>query len=283
MATTNTSGWSSSSWASRSVAALMAGVIAPSGAPGVEHHLDGGDHARPHPVAQQRQAAVGLDVGRDGRDRRRRELEPRRRAGPRPAARPSPRSPTATGRPMTRCASRDHRPWSAPSPWPRPKPGRGRGHALGGRAARAGPAEARARPGPTPPGPGPAAPERAQERDRDYEKHAEPNSDGDTRQDDGATGGRHGGDNGVLDRAGLVSQFLPEAVDDQQRVVDGQAEADELDHVGHIEHHQEFVGQGIDEGQGGRGGAQGYDERHQDGQGEPQGQGQQAPAPPPRR
>ncbi len=64
-------------------------------------------------------------------------------------------------------------------------------------------------------------------------------------------------------------------MDDQQRVVNGQTEADELDHVGHIEHHQEFVSQGIDEGQGGRGSAQGYDERHQDGQGEPQGQGQQ--------
>ena len=58
----------------------------------------------------------------------------------------------------------------------------------------------------------------------------EPERDGDAGEDDRAAGGLHRADDGVVDLE-PARELLAEAVDDQQRVVDGDPEPDQLDEV----------------------------------------------------
>ena len=82
--------------------------------------------------------------------------------------------------------------------------------------------------------------ERADERHRHEEQQREPDRDGRTGEDDGAAGGRHRADDRVVDVA-RRAELLPEAVDDEERVVDGEPEADELDEVRDVADHRDGV------------------------------------------
>ena len=240
------------------------------GLPGVDHDLDGRDH--PGPTRSRNRArprSASMPGGTAVTDAGVSWSQTTGTAAPSSTAVAA--APTVAGRRTTRSAAHDHKPPAPASLWPsstgpwalmprRPK-----------NDSRAGCSERAARTETT--GTEAGGTERAQERDRDNEQHAQADGHRHTGDDHGTTGGGHGGDEGVVHRPGFVGQLLAEPVDDEQRIVDGEAEADELDQVGHIEHHQQDVGQGVDDGQRPRGGAQGHHEGQQDGQGEPQRQG----------
>ena len=52
-------------------------------------------------------------------------------------------------------------------------------------------------------------------------------------------------------------------MNDEQRVVDGQAQSNEFDEVGDVEHHQEVMGQGVDDAERARHRAAGDQQGHQ--------------------
>ena len=88
--------------------------------------------------------------------------------------------------------------------------------------------------------------ERAHERDRDEEEEREPERDRRPGEDDGASCGRHRANDGVVDRV-VALELLPKPVDDEQRVVDRQREADQLDEIRDVGRHHREVRDGEDE------------------------------------
>jgi hypothetical protein len=72
-----------------------------------------------------------------------------------------------------------------------------------------------------------------------------------TRENDGAACCGHRADDGILDGV-VVLELLSKPVDDEQRVVDRQTQADELDEVGDVGSHHGGVRDGVDEPEGRR-------------------------------
>src|SRR6266702_117545 len=119
----------------------------------------------------------------------------------------------------------------------------------------------------------------AQERDGERDQRQQADGHGGAGEDDGPAGRAHGGRH-----RGLVVQsggaVLPQAGDDEQRVVDGHAEPDQRDQVLHDEVHRGDLGEGIDEQEGRRDGHGGHQQREQgDEAGEDDGQHRQGAEP----
>ena len=87
---------------------------------------------------------------------------------------------------------------------------------------------------------------------------------GEARKYDGAARAEHRLHDGVLHIHATFIDLGSETMDDQQRVVNGEGEANELDHVGDVEHHEKTVSEEVDDAQGARRGRQSDEIRDQD-------------------
>ena len=90
--------------------------------------------------------------------------------------------------------------------------------------------------------------ERTDERHRHEEEQPQSDRDRAAREDDGPARRLHRAHDRVVD-ACLAPELLAKPVDDEQRVVDRKADADELDQVGDVAHHREGVRQRVDDGE----------------------------------
>ncbi len=114
------------------------------------------------------------------------------------------------------------------------------------------------------------------ERDRDDQENGKADRHSRTGDDDGPAGGRHRGDDGVGVCELCVLQLLFEPVDDEQAVVDRQAEADELHEVRDVEDHQETVREEEHDRERGKGRARRHEEREEQGDGQPEDEREQS-------
>ena len=89
---------------------------------------------------------------------------------------------------------------------------------------------------------------RAHERHGHEEQKAEPDRDGRAGEDHGAPGGGHGPEDRLVLRAAAL-QLFTEAIDDQERIVDGDPEPDELDEVRDVGRHRQVVREDEDDPQ----------------------------------
>ncbi len=112
-------------------------------------------------------------------------------------------------------------------------------------------------------------PERADERDRHREQQREPDRDREPGDEHRSARRLHRPDDRVLD-ARLPLRLLAEAVHDEQRVVDREAEADELDEVRHEGDEREHVRERPDDAERRGDRARGDEKRHERGQREPE-------------
>ena len=111
--------------------------------------------------------------------------------------------------------------------------------------------------------------EHPDERQRHRDEQREPERDGDPREDDGAAGRLHRPHDRVV-LALPERELLPEAVDDQQRVVDGDPEPDQLHEVRRVGRRRPDARDAVDDPERAADRAGGEDERDRHRPGEPE-------------